>query len=81
MKHEIKTYIIYDDCECGGELETIGFKGPVLCLFFRSGKAGYINKCKRCGKEVISDRKSGFIVVENDDGKLMKLFHTGPKKG
>lgn len=81
MKHEVKTYIIYDDCDCGGEIVTVGYKErKTLLSLIPVGEGGYINKCKKCGKEVISSSKSGFIIVENDEGKPMKLTHTEPKQ-
>lgn len=44
VKREVKTYIVYANCECGGTFKPIN-----MCLM--SYPPQYPHKCNKCGKE------------------------------
>lgn len=51
MKHEVRTYINYEDCECGGEFTEVDEK--TLEVINKEVVGEVI--CNKCGKRKLSD--------------------------
>ena len=60
VKREVKSYIIYADCECGGI-----FKPTNMCLM--SYPPQYPHKCNKCGKEEIFSHTYPVHIMEEVD--------------